>query len=277
LDASSSPASSASTTTTSVQAPALSGSGGGGGSGGGNSISNNATPIIITPTEINFIAYQGGQIYQTQSLDLMNTSASPITFRIVIDDQPGWMTGMYFQSNFVVYPNQHLGLGAGVDIENLVAGNYSANIKIVGNFSGSPIVIPVNLTVNTLASNPVEPTLSINDFSLPHATVGMEYSSQNITFNQMGNSVISVQFTGLPDGMGLPVLASVESVVSSTLMYPMQALGTIFLNGMPTQAGSYDVTLTLDNRNGLTKTEHFIFVVDPAATQSGSSVASGGN
>jgi len=222
----------------------------------------------LSQNSFEFTANQGDTANQQQSMVFVNISSQPVNFQLVLDNQPSWLNGTYNKDVMTANPNVQNGLGASVNPAGLSVGKYTTYIKITGNFAGSPVIIPVNLTINPSSTNSVPATLSINDFSLPVATVGQSYASNAITFSQTGNSSIKVSFTGLPSGIGIPALGGTASVISETTYSMPSQLNTITLAGVPTQAGTYSVTLTLNNNNGLIRTQQFNLVVNPQSSLS---------
>jgi hypothetical protein len=227
-------------------------------------VANSNSPFVLSQQSFNFTANQGDTIYQQQAMTFVNNTNSNVTYSLSINNQPSWFNGSYNTASSTAYPGTLIGLGAGVNPAGLATGTYTSAIQINGSFSGAPIIIPVTLKI-VASANPLTPSLTINSFTLLPATVGQLYNSNAITFNQTGSTnPILVSFTGLPSGIGMPVTSSSGQVVSSTQYSQTQQSYFIGLTGTPTQAGNYNVTLTLNNQSGLTQTQQFFLVVNQA-------------
>jgi hypothetical protein len=229
-----------------------------------------STVFQLSQSAFNFTAQQGDVIYQQQSGVLINVTNSTVNYSISVDNQPAWFNTSYTTETISTSPGAQNGIDAGINPAGLAVGTYTSAIKISGNFAGSPIIIPVTLTIT--AAVPTVPTLSINSFSILPATVGKAYSSNAISFTQYGSAnPIVVTFSGLPVGIGMPETMKPGQVFNSEQFSQTERTFPVALVGTPTQAGTYNVTLTVSNQGSLTKTQNFVFVVNPAQGGGGSS------
>ena len=233
-----------------------------------SSTSATSTVFQLSKSSYNFTATQGDVIYQQQSGSFVNVSASPVGFSLSVPNQPSWFNTSYTSTVSTATPGTVIGLGAGINPTGLVAGTYTSAVQINGNFAGSPIIIPVTLVI-TPSSGVITPTLTLNQFSLLPATVGQTYNSNAITFSQTGSTnPILVTFSGLPNGIGMPETMKPGQVFNSEQFSQYQQSFIVGLTGVPTQAGSYNVTLTVSNQSGLTRIQSFVFVVQSANNNS---------
>lgn len=119
-------------------------------------------PFSFSQDSFDFYYSLGSGVPTHQSLTIDNTTGSTINFRISVPNQPSWLNTSYTtDQDLPSTPGSPMGLGASVDVTGLSVGNYSTKIYLTGNFTGSPIVIPVNLTVlaygSALPANIVHP------------------------------------------------------------------------------------------------------------------------
>ncbi|MEJ0021588.1 MAG: hypothetical protein WDN47_03310 [Candidatus Doudnabacteria bacterium] len=117
-------------------------------------------------------------------------------------------------------------------------------------FSSSSGVSPNSGSISITTSSP-----------LPNAVVGQPYSA-NVSFAQSGNSGIVVRYVGLPPGIGMPIVDGPSPVTSVTTIIGANATNDISLAGTSTVAGTYNITLSLDNNMGLVKTKQFSLTVN---------------
>lgn len=222
-----------------------------------------STVFQLSQSAFNFTAQQGDVIYQQQSGVLVNVTNSAVNYSISVDNQPAWFNTSYTTETISTSPGAQNGIGVGVNPSGLAVGTYTSTVKISGNFAGSPIIIPVTLTIT--AALPSVQTLNINQFSVLPATVGQAYSNNAITFTQSGSvNPILVTFSGLPAGIGMPETMSPGQVFNSEQFSQNEKTFPVALVGTPIQAGTYSVTLTVSNQSTLTKTQTFSFIVNPA-------------
>ena len=112
-----------------------------------NPAPNTSGAFSITKLSFDFYATEGDTAYQYQSLEFTNVSGATLTYTLSVDNQPAWLNASYNTNPLPAYAGVASGLGAQVNPTNLPAGKYSTSIKISGSFSGSPVIIPVNLTI----------------------------------------------------------------------------------------------------------------------------------
>ena len=83
------------------------------------------------------------------SANLFNSSdIQPIYYRIITDNQPSWINTGYTKSQIMLSPHGTAGIGAFADPSKVTQpGTYKWDLKLEGNFSNSPLVIPVTMIV----------------------------------------------------------------------------------------------------------------------------------
>jgi hypothetical protein len=85
----------------------------------------------------------------TPDISVFNSSEiEPIYFRFITKDQPQWINTGYNTAQMSIPPQGTAGVGAFAD-PSMVSGpgTYKWNLQIEGNFSNSPLVIPVTMNV----------------------------------------------------------------------------------------------------------------------------------
>ena len=107
----------------------------------------NKGPFEFSPGAYNFTYVLGGNPPTFQSGTFTNETNSKVTVYFSVPNQPSWFTSGFTTDAYPMDPGVPSGLGAGVDPKGLGVGTYSTAINISGSFSGSPISIPVTLTV----------------------------------------------------------------------------------------------------------------------------------
>ncbi len=85
----------------------------------------------------------------SDSISIFNSSAiQQIYYRIVTEDKPDWINTGYNTSQLVLPPNGTASIGASVDPSRISrSGTYVWNLKLDGNFSNSPLSIPITMTI----------------------------------------------------------------------------------------------------------------------------------
>ncbi len=84
------------------------------------------------------------------SITLFNSSQSePIYFRVDTKNQPAWINSGYNTAQMTIEPNGVMGIGAFADPSMVTkTGTYKWNLTLEGNFSNSPLEIPVTMTIS---------------------------------------------------------------------------------------------------------------------------------
>lgn len=118
--------------------------------------------LIPSTTFESFNVVQGASNPSAENFVLTNASTSPISFSISIPNQPSWFNCGYTTDTLTLASQGVMGMCASVDATKVSApGTYTTNIVVTGNFSNSPISIPITLTVTA----PVAPTQGILSFA----------------------------------------------------------------------------------------------------------------
>jgi hypothetical protein len=114
--------------------------------------------LIPSTTFVNFNLVQGHSAQPTQII-LTNASSSLVSYTISVPNQPAWLNSSYNTQTMSLQGGGVMGIGVSVDSTKVSGpGTYTANIVVTGNFSNSPISIPVTLTVTSQVSLPVSVT-----------------------------------------------------------------------------------------------------------------------
>ncbi len=102
----------------------------------------------LSQSSFTFYYVQGGGLPTNQSMTFTNITDTSIPFNININNQPKWLNESYNTSQMMAEPNVPNGLGAAVDPAGLAPEVYSTAIFLTGNFSESPLFIPITLSVS---------------------------------------------------------------------------------------------------------------------------------
>ena len=97
-------------------------------------------------------------------------------------------------------------------------------------------------------------SLQITTASLPNATVGQAYGG-TIAFSYNGSAVINISISGLPAGLQAPASIGNSGPVGGSI---------IDFRGLPTTAGTYPITVSLNDSAGASANQQFTLVVNPA-------------
>ncbi|HEU5114480.1 MAG TPA: hypothetical protein VFT82_01800, partial [Candidatus Paceibacterota bacterium] len=176
--------------------------------------------LALSQSSFSFTATEGDTAYQNQSLTFNNTGSSPISYRIVVNNQPSWLNTSYNTATLTSYPGSPTGIGASLNPAGLSAGSYSATIQLVGNFSGSPISIPVNVTIKPSSTRvATNPTITVTRSNIS--------SGDTVTFSwtMPANTVSSKLYISCPGGMTVKSYDDMRNTMSSDLCNTYQDTG----------------------------------------------------
>lgn len=104
-------------------------------------------PFQLSTSAFNFFYAQGGGKPTLLSGTFTNISGSTVNVGVTMANQPGWINSSFSGTEHPLTPNTPSGLGIAVNVDGLSVGTYTTAIQLTGNFTGSPIQIPVSLTV----------------------------------------------------------------------------------------------------------------------------------
>jgi hypothetical protein len=125
-----------------------------------------ATPsqgtIIPSDTFVNFSVVQGQANPPVYNLHLTNGSSIPVNFTMSVPNQPGWLNCQYNTQPMTISASGVMGICVAVDATKVSSpGTYNTNLIFSGNFTNSPITVPVTLTVTSAAQTQSQmPTIS---------------------------------------------------------------------------------------------------------------------
>jgi len=112
--------------------------------------SNQNITLIPSDTFLNFNVVQGATNPQPYNLHLTNASSVPITYSISVPNQPAWLNTSYNTQPMTLGAGNVAGVGAFADATKVAGpGTYTTNLIFSGNFTNSPIVIPITLVVTS--------------------------------------------------------------------------------------------------------------------------------
>ena len=104
-------------------------------------------PFLLSQDAFDIYYTQGGGVPTSQAETITNQGSSVVTTTISVPNQPGWLTDSYTTEPIPNTPGQPAGIGVDVAPQNLAVGTYTTALYISGNFTGSPIVVPIRLHV----------------------------------------------------------------------------------------------------------------------------------
>ncbi len=221
--------------------------------------SQSSSTLIPSDTFVNFSVVQGASNPQSYNLHLTNNSSASVNFTLNVPNQPSWYNVGYNTQTMTLSPGGVMGVGVSVDATKVSSpGTYTANLIVSGNFSNSPITIPVTLTVTSSAQFQAQaPTVSyINPTS---ASVGATVYVYGTNFN-------NATFVGLDGAYGTAIQPSSMTIISpnalSFVVPSSLAVGTHSL-GVAEKAGPWNlsspVTLNVVAAQGtLTPSDSFV-------------------
>lgn len=189
----------------------------------------------------------GDPVTDTYNQDFVVTNGSNrnVDVRIEVNNQPDWLNTGYNTNTITMSPGSPLGIGASVNPKGLKAGTYKTEIKISGDFSTSPKIIPVTLRIYDGA---VTQSLRITNPLDGHLwTVG---DTQTFRWTTTGIESSVVGRIDLVDSFGV---AHRISNVPNTGSYTWTSVGTINGSKIPTAptAGDYAVKIVMDNNGNI--------------------------
>lgn len=127
--------------------------------------------FALSPNSFDFYYTIGGSVPENQVLTFTQYSGGTVYYTISLDSHPSWLNSSYSENiSLPAYSGQPTGVGASVNPAGLSAGTYRANIHLSGNFSGSPVIIPIRLTVAGVLGTttpPAPPNPIMRSFTIP--------------------------------------------------------------------------------------------------------------
>ena len=149
---------------------------------------------------------QGSTNSFTRSIVLTNSTAGTITYTLSVPNQPSWLNVSYSTAPLTLQSGGTASVGVSAIASGLAAGTYSTTLVVQGNFSTSPINIPITLTVTSDSQSQAQaPTVSyINPTS---AAVGT-------TVNVFGANFDNATFIGLDGAYGTAIQPSSITLIS---------------------------------------------------------------
>ncbi len=131
----------------------------------------------ISRSSFDFKYTQGEKTPPLQDLTFTNTSNTKITYTLKVDNKPNWLNTSYNTDSATVWPGTVTGLHALVDPVGLAPGNYKTTLSINGNFTNSPISIPITLSVvsKPTTSNVTPPTNLTGSCPAPYTKANVSW------------------------------------------------------------------------------------------------------
>lgn len=104
--------------------------------------------IIPSTTFATFNVQRGSANPPYMAIHLTNSSSVPITFTQSVTNQPSWLNVSYNTEPMLLSAGGVMGTGVAIDATKVTGtGTFTTNLIISGNFTNSPITIPITLTV----------------------------------------------------------------------------------------------------------------------------------
>ncbi|HQU07881.1 MAG: hypothetical protein B7X04_02310 [Parcubacteria group bacterium 21-54-25] len=151
--------------------------------------------IIPSTTFMNFHVVQGQSNPPPVPMTLTNAGSVPVDYTLNVPNQPAWLNTSYSTNTLTLAAGGVVELEASVDATQVNApGTYTATLVVSGNFSGSPLSIPVTLTIDA-AQNSSTPTPSTNENTPPTSNTNTPAGpfTQNLWRGQHGEEVVQLQ------------------------------------------------------------------------------------
>ncbi len=104
-------------------------------------------PFQLSTSAFNFFYAQGGGKPTYLGGTFTNISNTTVNVGVSMANQPAWINTSFSGTESPLTPNTPSGLGIGVLVDGMAVGTYSTAIQLTGNFAGTPIQIPVTLTI----------------------------------------------------------------------------------------------------------------------------------
>lgn len=101
----------------------------------------------VSPTSYHFYYSIGGPLPTVQPGTFTNVTSDVVGFTVSVPNQPVWLNCKYTSGNLTTYPNSANTVCAAVDPTGLAEGTYTTEVRIEGQFTGAPVVIPITLHV----------------------------------------------------------------------------------------------------------------------------------
>jgi hypothetical protein len=151
--------------------------------------------LIPSTTFVNFNVVQGQSNPSPVQIVLTNGSTVSVNLTLSMPNQPSWLNTGYNTQPMTLIAGGTMGVGASVDATQVSGpGTYTTNLIVTGNFTNSPITIPITLTVTA----PPAPVIS---------------QVQGLTATASGNSV-NLSWSPATASAGIGVYAFYRSTTS---------------------------------------------------------------
>ncbi len=111
--------------------------------------------LIPSDTFVSYNLVQGSVNPAPYNLHLTNASSATINFKISVPNQPSWLNTGYNTQLMSLNSGGVMGVGVSVDVTKVSGpGTYTTELIFAGDFSNSPITIPITLNVLSTFSQP---------------------------------------------------------------------------------------------------------------------------
>jgi hypothetical protein len=177
--------------------------------------------LIPSDTFVNFNVVQGASNPSPYNLHLTNSSTVTVIFTLSVSNQPSWWNTGYNTQTMTLAPGGVMGVGVSVDATKAGdPGTYTANLVVRGNFSNSPITIPVTLTVVTSSQT----TNTVSSMQ-PHVTATSAKAADIFEMDAGGPATISgTNLAGDASRITSVVIGGIQAAITYTsdnLLYVM--------------------------------------------------------
>ncbi|MDO8664000.1 MAG: Ser-Thr-rich GPI-anchored membrane family protein [Candidatus Liptonbacteria bacterium] len=196
-----------------------------------------ASSLIPSDTFANFNVVQGQSNPPPYNLHLTNGSASSISFTLGVPNQPSWLNCGYSTQTLTLSPGGVMGVCISVDATKVTSpGTYTTNLVVNGNFSNSPISIPITLTV-----------ISSSQFQAQAPTVyyiNPTSASVGATVHVYGTNFDNATFIGIDGASGTSVQPTTITLISpNELSFVVPSLSAgIHTIGVAEKAGPWNLS-----------------------------------
>lgn len=177
--------------------------------------------LIPSTTSMNIPLTQGSTNSFTRAIVLTNSAASTITYTLSVPNQPSWLNVSYSTAPLTLQSGGTASVAVSATASGLAAGTYSTTLIVQGNFSTSPIKLPITLTVSASVST-VSVSASCHGTPYDSGTPGISWASTP----SGGNGSYTYQWTLANDSIGTGISGTSADLQGQNLLAIYGSTGT---------------------------------------------------
>ncbi len=218
--------------------------------------------LIPSTTFINYNVVEGSSNPTFVQITITNASNVPINYTLRVPNQPSWLNSSYATDVLPLSAWGVAGIGAAVDASRVGGpGTYTTNLVISGNFTGSPLSIPITLTVTAPPVQSQTTTQSSVSFSatpyqinLTSNSSGSTASSGWISFGVSPNQSVPWKATPSHPWISIPAIGTTQNTGGTGISYnPYSSSGNL-------APGTYNGYITFSSNGSPSFSNQVVFV-----------------